>query len=481
MRASLSIFLIFLCSLVFCSNLSADEPASIDSNCVALWRFDQNTLTTDSIGTNTLTNNNAIDSNLLDFKQGDGSADLEAGNSHYFSIADADLDNDFPLKSSSSNKSFTVSGWIKPESFTVNYARIFGKWQTARPYTFVIYLDSRRLSMALGYNNGYSCTLLNHPTQLAADRWYHFGVTYDNSTKNYRIRIWDDTNQAIVGTDLTGTWNQDLFVGTDDITIGADAAPSYHYDGKIDELAVFNRVLSGPEIDQFRQGGLSGSTDNVAPVLVNTSPTDGASLEQIQQITVTLADTDNQSAIDDAAVISSFSVKDQNQQAVYGTISESDDTFTFSPVTLPLADGTYTVSLDAADIYGNTQNYSFAFTVDSMAPVKPVITGGSVTSGTLQAQPVLNSTNQFIIELTGTRESDTSVWINGGLKVDFGENDWSVPLNLVPGFNSIEVWLKDRAGNQGASEWVDINVSTADAVKYEYDDAGRVKSIHSNQ
>ena len=223
---------------------------------------------------------------------------------------------------------------------------------------------------------------------------------------------------------------------------------------------------------------LMAIVDNSAPALTGTCPEDGTELQQIQQITATLVD--SQGIVDDAAVIASFSVKNSEQQSIAGIVTESNDTFTFVPDSLPLPDSTYDVDLTAADTYGNTQTYSFGFTIDSQPPAKPTITGGTVDSGTIQPRPVQNTTGQFLVELTGTRDAGTSLWINGVQVVDVGDADWAVPLTLEPGSNALEIWLKDRAGNEGESVWVDIEVVTGNSVTFEYDAAGRIKRIHSN-
>jgi parallel beta-helix repeat protein len=222
---------------------------------------------------------------------------------------------------------------------------------------------------------------------------------------------------------------------------------------------------------------LSEVADMTPPALVNSTPGDNAHLQQVEQITVTLADT--QGVVDDTVTINSLSVVDGSSNTIAGTASESNDTFTFVPASLPLADSLYTVSLTAADTYGNTQNMQFAFTIDTIAPGEPVITGGTVESGTIQAQPVLNSAKQFIVELTGTRDSGTSVWINGVERVASGDADWSVQIKLQPGDNTIEVWLVDLAGNIGSSVWVDIAVNTGSSVFFNYDASGRVQRIEN--
>jgi hypothetical protein len=184
--------------------------------------------------------------------------------------------------------------------------------------------------------------------------------------------------------------------------------------------------------------------------------------------------------VDDAAVTASFSVTDSGQQIIAGTLTELDDTFTFVPANLPLPDDTYQVSLTAADVHSNTQNYAFDFTIDTQPPGKPVITGGVVDSGTISPRPAQNATGQFIVELTGTRESGTSVWVNGSESVPFGDASWIVQLHLTAGLNNTEVWLVDKAGNMGASEWVDIETQSGASTLFKYDSSGRIRNVISN-
>ncbi|GAH13633.1 unnamed protein product, partial [marine sediment metagenome] len=84
-----------------------------DDYCVALYRFESGALTADSFGGNTLTNNNGVAEDLVNFKEGECSADLELSSSQYFSISDDDLDSGFPCKDEEgTNRSFTICGWI---------------------------------------------------------------------------------------------------------------------------------------------------------------------------------------------------------------------------------------------------------------------------------------------------------------------------------------------------------------------------------
>jgi len=62
----------------------------------------------DSKGGNTLTDNNTVTQDIVNFKQGLASADFEATNSESLSRTDANLDAGFPLKSDDTNKVFRM-------------------------------------------------------------------------------------------------------------------------------------------------------------------------------------------------------------------------------------------------------------------------------------------------------------------------------------------------------------------------------------
>jgi RHS repeat-associated protein len=222
-------------------------------------------------------------------------------------------------------------------------------------------------------------------------------------------------------------------------------------------------VYNPDQLDSNDNGIGDACTDVMAPELESTSPSDGAIAQVVDQIVFTLSDQQEAvfpGVVDDAAVIASLHVTDAGGQTIEGTVTESNDQFNFTPATTPLPDSVYTVSFNAADVAGNIQVYTFSFTVDSLPPAAPTITGATATSGLIQARPVQNSSTTTSVTLTGTREANTSVWINNTLKMALGTPDWSVSLTLSQGENALELWLQDAAGNRGPSTWVDILVDS---------------------
>src|SRR3989304_868968 len=163
---------------------------SSDSNCKALWRFENGALTTDSKGTNTLTNNNTVVADTVNFKEGAASADFEAGSSQSFSITDVNLNAGFPLKNGDTDKVISVCCWFRLESLpaTSNRMTLCAKWDTTnvkRSFAFRVFNNAGNtvVDLSLGYNGGVSTELLYHSSALSINTWYHATITYNNADK----------------------------------------------------------------------------------------------------------------------------------------------------------------------------------------------------------------------------------------------------------------------------------------------------------
>lgn len=233
---------------------------SSDANCTALWKFESGALVSDSKGTNTLTNHNTVAENTVDYKEGACSADFELANSEYFSITDANLDTGYPLKNGDANKKISVCGWFRLESLASvvgAHEAIYSKYDLVDDkrslLLFVSDVDDK-LTLYIGYNSGASYDTYTHATVLTTDRWYHYGVTWQDSDRSYRIRIWDDTASAIHGSDLTGTGSNNISIEDVSVTVGARGDTNKHWDGEQDELVIFKDILSVAEIDKIRAG-----------------------------------------------------------------------------------------------------------------------------------------------------------------------------------------------------------------------------------
>jgi len=234
-----------------------------DSNCVALWRFEPGKLTSDSVGTNTLTNQ-AVTTEPSDYKEGLASARFFASNGdwaerNWLSIADASLSTKFPGKNGTSNKRFSICFWVKFDSIpdSVNEWTLVTKanWEIGRASYAVTCAPGGKIRLYIGNGTSGFGDSLDHGSVLSPGQWYHVAVTFDNSTHTGTISVWDDAAHAILGTDATKTNFLAMNNNVDPFLIGGVDGMWYKYmDGLMDEVAVLNDLLTSAEIAEIRAG-----------------------------------------------------------------------------------------------------------------------------------------------------------------------------------------------------------------------------------
>ena len=234
--------------------------------------------------------------------------------------------------------------------------------------------------------------------------------------KDAGTAIWLDGAQIVAADGLT-TWSFSLsiaFEGTNHYTLSArdDAG------NKSSELA-FSIVL-----------------DRVPPAFQLSSPQDGI-YTPVLPATISFTFLDQTTGIDETASIATGQVEDSQTQAVAGTWDLTPpDILTFTPAA-PLAEDSYSAGIDAIDLAGNTTSKSISFTYDGTPPDAPTL------------NPVQSPTHLDHQTLSGSKDAQTSVWINGLQVVPLdNETIWSFEFSLAEGVNLLSVKTKDRAGNE---------------------------------
>lgn len=240
-----------------------------DGNCKALWRFENGALTVDSKGGNTLTAVNTPTADLVNFKEGAASVLLQMVDLDYLVRNDVGLDAGFPLKNGDVIKKISVAFWAYFDGMPIDTTDhfVYSKFSAAQnSIRLGAYTNGVPTNFRLGIsNNGIAWTNYDHASVMVSGRWYHIGVTYQDSDGAYRIRIWDDTAGAILGVDKTGN-AVNVFVGAGPVRISLDTLFTT-MDGKIDEMVVFNDILTVAEIDMIRAG--TYPTGGAPPVFGN--------------------------------------------------------------------------------------------------------------------------------------------------------------------------------------------------------------------
>lgn len=230
-------------------------PPSVPTNgLISFWKLDETSGTrVDSHGSNDLTDNNTVGSAAGIINNG---ADFELSNSEYLNIADAaqgglDLTGDF-----------SVSGWIKIESDSENYRFIvsktdFGVSPQKLSYTVSI-SDTNKLRLSNSSSGTSEISKQTTTSFLASEGFMHFVVTFDSSAG---VAKFYKNGTYLTGEDgtgfSTGGVNNDV-----DFLMGSilnNGIPELFFDGIMDEVGVWNRVLTADEIVSLYNGG-SGLT-----------------------------------------------------------------------------------------------------------------------------------------------------------------------------------------------------------------------------
>ena len=234
-----------------------------DANCKALWRFESGALTTDSSGNGNTLTEYGEPAEQDDCKEGEHAVEFEIENADGFYRTDAGLSTGFPLKYGESNLAFTICAWGKVASLAhSHHADIFTKTYDATGLESMRlawwrWNDEYRMTFVHGFDNSYqSIEMFILTAAECVGVWNHFGFTYNDATKAWTCRRWNDS--ASEASSANGVATNNIQVTTSRIGVGChhwgnEINATNSFDGILDEIVVFNRVLSVPEIDKIRQ------------------------------------------------------------------------------------------------------------------------------------------------------------------------------------------------------------------------------------
>ena len=221
-----------------------------DVNLQGYWRFESGALVADSSGnSNTLTNNNTVTEGTGKYG---GAADFEISNTEYFSITDGDqtgLD---------ITGDISFSKWLKLEQLPSTAGASFDlitKWNgtgNQRGYRLGVNTDNKLYFFYSGDGISNTNIVTTGAVFDAGDvgNWVHLVITADVSDQD--IKVYKDTvSQA--GT-ITGTQSA-IYNNTSEFQVGGIHVLTVYYDGLMDDVCVFSRVLTDAEILKIYKGG----------------------------------------------------------------------------------------------------------------------------------------------------------------------------------------------------------------------------------
>jgi len=223
---------------------SLDESG--DDSCKAWWRHEAGVEEIDSIGTNDLTPT-SMTASTTEYFEGAAGGNYFVGTKMV--IADADLDSGFPCKSGETNGSFTICFRYKLKTVTSNQTVIYKYGSTPSPFEngLRITVGSGNVALWLGKNSTAGATyqfkqLLGIDAGIyPAPKWNSVGITYNDSTKAFRIRVKNGITGYI--SELTGFFDDNIYINDKPFTLGGS------YYGYMDDVIVFDDDKSVEALD----------------------------------------------------------------------------------------------------------------------------------------------------------------------------------------------------------------------------------------
>jgi hypothetical protein len=233
-----------------------------DTDCVAAWRFESGTLTLDSVKTNNLVNQ-SVTADTVNYREGAASASFHLATGwddrNYLSIADADLTSQFPGKSGTTNKRFSICFWVKLDSIpnSMNEWPLVTKanWGAGTTCYAITCVEGGKIALYVGTAGGTIGGWMDSGVGLAIGRWYHVAATFDNVSHTGTITVWDDAADALLGPVATMTSFPAMDVNADAFMIGGIEGMWYKsLPGLLDEVVVFKDILTTTDLANIRAG-----------------------------------------------------------------------------------------------------------------------------------------------------------------------------------------------------------------------------------
>ena len=156
--------------------------------------------------------------------------------------------------------SFSISAWVNFGNTASDRTIVSNMTTSVRGFQFrVLSNESIRIILA---ENG-STFLFLDSSSLDIDTWHHAVFTYDGSNTTGGLNLYIN---SLLDNNTTGTQGTlTTITSTDSLKIGAYTS-AHFFDGKIDEVSVFNKVLNQAEITSIYNNGYPKDITALAPI-----------------------------------------------------------------------------------------------------------------------------------------------------------------------------------------------------------------------
>jgi hypothetical protein len=248
------------------------EPPVCPDDMISYWKLDE-------------TSGTAYDDSY-DGNDGDGSVStptpatgLVGGAQDFNGTSDRITVNDDPSLDWAATSSFTIELWAKFTNVSSRNKVMIGRDDGGggRPHWWIGAAQNTGLGFFVLFDTNNNGTYITGSTALHDDQWHHIVGVKDESVDRIRFYV-DGAVEDSASHNYTAGFEASTTMGIGYMAYAG--TPDYFYDGLLDEIALYARVLSDAEIYQHYINGLNGlghcADDAVAPVIVTAPVTTGS-------------------------------------------------------------------------------------------------------------------------------------------------------------------------------------------------------------
>jgi prepilin-type N-terminal cleavage/methylation domain-containing protein len=155
----------------------------------------------------------------------------------------------------------SVEAWIRISNMDSPPKTIASRMESGGNYTgWAFYATGDgRLVFTLRTPGGKFVKSETRDPVLTLARWHHVAATYDGSRGKNGMRIYVDATQVPLSTDGADFLSGSIVVDGVQLSIGSMGGAATNegcwFNGAIDEVAVYTRELSGPDVEKHYRGG----------------------------------------------------------------------------------------------------------------------------------------------------------------------------------------------------------------------------------